>query len=127
LFKNWIKVVNNQTKADIDLFLLTSVLHSQFEAMYPFIDGNGRTRRILIVLFLVYKQILFYPSIFISDQILQIRIYYCLYLQESQIQKNYLDLAKYLTSMVSKKADNVINSILAILEMKREWSLKIKD
>ncbi len=59
------------TDGDIDPLIKAAIIHYQFEAIHPFVDGNGRTGRILIVLFLVKKGLLHYPTLFISGYILK--------------------------------------------------------
>jgi Fic family protein len=54
---------------DIDPLLKLPILHYQFEAIHPFLDGNGRTGRILVVLYLVLIKCLDYPMLFLSESI----------------------------------------------------------
>ncbi len=56
---------------DLDPLIKSAILHYQFEAIHPFGDGNGRTGRILMVLYLVQSQILTYPILYISGYINQ--------------------------------------------------------
>jgi Fic family protein len=50
----------------VDPLVQIAVAHYQFEAIHPFMDGNGRVGRILIPLFLYEKDITAYPNIYIS-------------------------------------------------------------
>lgn len=62
---------------DLDPLVKLAVMHYQFEAIHPFIDGNGRTGRIINILYLVEKGLLTSPILFLSRRILQTRsIYY---------------------------------------------------
>lgn len=61
------------TEDDIDPLIKASIIHYQFEAIHPFQDGNGRTGRILIVLYLVKNNLLHFPTLFISGYILKNR------------------------------------------------------
>ena len=54
-----------------------AALHCQFEAIHPFTDGNGRTGRILNLLFLVEQGLLAHPVLFLSRYILAHRTEYC--------------------------------------------------
>lgn len=58
---------------DIDPLIKAAILHYQFEAIHPFDDGNGRTGRILMVLFLLKKELLHFPTLYISGYILKNR------------------------------------------------------
>lgn len=55
---------------DLDPLIKMAVMHYQFEAIHPFDDGNGRTGRILNLLFLVEKGLLDIPVLFLSRYII---------------------------------------------------------
>lgn len=46
--------------------LKAGIIHGQFETIHPFLDGNGRTGRLLILLYLIDKKLLDYPVLFLS-------------------------------------------------------------
>ena len=50
-----------------DLLVQMAILHAEFEAVHPFLDGNGRLGRLLVPLFLVEKKMLSSPNFYISD------------------------------------------------------------
>lgn len=56
---------------DLDPLVKLAVMHYQFEAIHPFADGNGRTGRILNILFLVEQKLLDMPVLFLSRYILE--------------------------------------------------------
>lgn len=56
---------------DLDPLVKLAVMHYQFEAIHPFADGNGRTGRILNILFLVEKGLLDMPVLFLSRYIIE--------------------------------------------------------
>lgn len=64
-----LEVFMNDKSEDIDPLIKCAIAHYQFEAIHPFSDGNGRTGRILMVLYLVNSGILTYPTLFISGYI----------------------------------------------------------
>lgn len=66
---NWEKFLHEQT--DIDPLIRLAVAHYQFEAIHPFIDGNGRTGRILNILFLIHEGLLTLPILYLSRYIIQ--------------------------------------------------------
>lgn len=66
---NWAKFMNDAT--DIDPLVRLAVQHYQFEAIHPFLDGNGRTGRILNILFLVKHGLLDSPILYLSRFIIQ--------------------------------------------------------
>lgn len=52
---------------EIDPLIQSALLHCQFEMIHPFYDGNGRIGRLLIPLFLYYKEILPFPTFYMSS------------------------------------------------------------
>jgi Fic family protein len=74
LLGNWERFLHETT--DIDPLIRMAVGHYQFEAIHPFTDGNGRTGRILNLLFLVDQGLLDLPVLYLSRFILQRRADY---------------------------------------------------
>lgn len=68
LLANWEKFLHNNT--EIDPLIRMAVAHYQFEAIHPFIDGNGRTGRILNILFLIQDNLLTLPILYLSRYII---------------------------------------------------------
>lgn len=72
---NWEKFIHEATH--LDPLVRLAIQHYQFEAIHPFLDGNGRTGRILNVLFLIEHGLLRYPIVYLSREILTTReVYY---------------------------------------------------
>lgn len=71
LLANWERYVNEDS--DIDPLIRLAVQHYQFEAIHPFSDGNGRTGRILNLLFLTQAGLLDKPTLYLSRYILKTR------------------------------------------------------
>ncbi|MBE6514565.1 MAG: Fic family protein [Thermoplasmata archaeon] len=59
------------TDDDVDPLIKMAVIHYQFEAIHPFFDGNGRTGRILNIIYLQYSKLITDPLLFISDYIIE--------------------------------------------------------
>lgn len=71
---NWERFIHDAT--DIDPLIRMAVAHYQFEAIHPFLDGNGRTGRVLNLLLLVEQGLLDQPVLYLSRHILRHRIDY---------------------------------------------------
>lgn len=65
---NWERFIHEAD--DIDPLIRLAVMHYQFEAIHPFIDGNGRTGRVLNLLYLVDKGLLDIPVLYLSRYII---------------------------------------------------------
>jgi Fic family protein len=69
LLSNWERFIHADD--ELDPLIKMAVAHYQFEAIHPFTDGNGRTGRILNVLYLIDQQLLSLPILYLSRYILQ--------------------------------------------------------
>lgn len=57
----------NNTSINVPHLLRIGIAHYQFETIHPFLDGNGRTGRLLIVLYLIQNELLLHPTLYLSD------------------------------------------------------------
>jgi len=71
LMNNLDKFINDGSFADIDPLIKMAVIHHQFESIHPFYDGNGRTGRIINVLYLVKEKLIGTPVLYLSRYINQ--------------------------------------------------------
>ncbi|MEX0638919.1 MAG: Fic family protein [Balneolaceae bacterium] len=71
-----------QTEDGPDPLIKMAVIHYQFEAIHPFEDGNGRTGRILNILYLIRQQLLHQPVLYLSDYIISLKPDYYRLLRE---------------------------------------------
>lgn len=69
LLANWERFIHNEV--DIDPLIRMAVAHYQFEAIHPFSDGNGRTGRVINILFLIQQDLLQLPILYLSRHIIQ--------------------------------------------------------
>jgi Fic family protein len=68
LLANWERFLHNQT--ELDPLIRMAVGHYQFEAVHPFIDGNGRTGRVLNILYLIQEELLNLPILYLSRHLI---------------------------------------------------------
>ncbi|MAM56642.1 MAG: addiction module protein [Salinicola sp.] len=69
LLGNWEQFLH--VEDDLDPLVRMAIAHYQFEAIHPFLDGNGRTGRILNILFLIERNLLTLPSLYLSRYIVR--------------------------------------------------------
>jgi Fic family protein len=80
LLSNWERFLH--AKDDLDPLVKMAIGHYQFEAIHPFVDGNGRTGRVLNVLYLVGQDLLTLPILYLSRHIVHSKAdYYRLFLE----------------------------------------------
>jgi Fic family protein len=68
MLANWERFLHNQT--DLDPLIRMAVGHYQFEAIHPFTDGNGRTGRVLNILYLIQEELLNLPILYLSRHVI---------------------------------------------------------
>ena len=69
LMDNLEKYINDPTIQDVDPLIKMAVIHHQFESIHPFYDGNGRTGRIISILYMVTNDLLDLPILYLSRYI----------------------------------------------------------
>lgn len=79
LLGNWERFLHDAT--DLDPLVRMAILHYQFEAIHPFVDGNGRTGRILNILALVQDGLIDLPTLYLSRHIVRTKADYYRLLQ----------------------------------------------
>jgi len=82
LMTNLEQFINDDTISDFDPLVKMAIIHYQFESIHPFYDGNGRTGRIINVLYLVMKDLLNLPVLYLSQYIILNKGSYYKLLQE---------------------------------------------
>lgn len=69
LMQNLEQFINDMEMCDLDPLIKMAIIHHQFESIHPFYDGNGRTGRIINVLYLVMNDLLDLPILYLSRYI----------------------------------------------------------
>ncbi|MEW7281326.1 Fic family protein [Aquimarina sp. 2201CG1-2-11] len=82
LMQNLVAFINDDTLTDYDTIVKMAIVHFQFESIHPFYDGNGRTGRIINILYLVLEGLLDIPILYLSRYIIQHKSNYYQLLQE---------------------------------------------
>lgn len=90
--------------SDLDPLVQLAIQHYQFEAIHPFYDGNGRTGRILNILFLIEKELLSLPILYLSREILEGRDRYYELLQEVTGRNDWSSWIEYMLSAITLSA-----------------------
>ena len=104
----------NENDDVVDPLIKMALIHYQFESIHPFYDGNGRTGRILNVLYLVLNKLLDSPILYLSNYINKNKSeYYKLFADFSE-NNNYEDWIIYILKGVSETSKNTIELIKQI-------------
>ena len=104
----------NSTEDGLDPLVKLAVLHYQFEAIHPFRDGNGRTGRILLILFLLQQRLLEQPILFLSRYIIEHKTHYYRHLREVTENGAWEPWILYVLRAVESTAETTVLKIEAI-------------
>lgn len=130
---NLIKYIN--TKDEIDPLIKMAIIHYQFETIHPFTDGNGRTGRILNILYLILSNYLDFPCLYLSSYIVKNKNRYYELLQETRTTQNFEPFILYMLDGIETTANNTIKTIKSIKQamdgvkkrLRKECSFYSKD
>ncbi len=89
LMVNLEQFINVDALYDVDPLIKMAVIHHQFESIHPFYDGNGRTGRIINILYLVAKELLDIPVLYLSRYIIRNKADYYRLLQSKRDTDNW--------------------------------------
>lgn len=120
--KNFEDYFNNQNNFyDIDPLVRMAVMHYQFEAIHPFLDGNGRTGRIIMILYLVLTERLELPILFLSKYILENRDEYYRKLRGVTEGGQWGEWVTYILQGVDVQAQETKKNIIQIKSLIGEY------
>jgi Fic family protein len=119
--------INDDLLSDLDPLVKMSIIHHQFESIHPFYDGNGRTGRIINVLYLVNEKLLDLPILYLSRYINQNKgIYYSL-LQSVRTVRNWEDWILFILDGVEQTSLHTIGIIQGIKSLMLSQKQKIRE
>ncbi len=126
LMSNLEKFINDNDFSDLDSLIKMAVIHYQFESIHPFYDGNGRTGRIINILYLVQQGLLDIPILYLSRFITQNKADYYKVLQEVRTNNDWESLVLYLLKGVEVTAKQTITLITEIKALMQKHKVTIR-
>ena len=111
---------------DIDPLVCMALIHHQFETIHPFYDGNGRTGRIINILYLVLQGLLDSPILYLSRYINQTRPSYYAKLQSARDNDAWQDWILYILKGISLTAQHTILLVERIRDLLIEQKQMIR-
>jgi len=111
---------------DIDPLVNMAIIHYQFESIHPFYDGNGRTGRIINILYLILKGLLDIPILYMSSYIIQNKADYYRLLQEVRTKDSMEEWVLYMLDGVEQTSLATIELVNDIHALMNETSEQVK-
>ncbi len=106
---------------EFDPIVKMAIIHHQFESIHPFYDGNGRTGRIINVLYLVMNGLLDLPILYLSRYIIENKTKYYELLQEVRETKNWENWLLYIIDAVEHTSKQTVSLIKEIQSLMMEY------
>ncbi|HDR52633.1 MAG TPA: Fic family protein [Mariniphaga anaerophila] len=123
LVSNWEKYVNSNNEPDI--LVQVAIAHYQFEAIHPFLDGNGRIGRLLIPIILYEKGVLSYPILYLSEYFERNRVDYYSYLRKVDKENDWESWIKYFLKSIKEQSLDTKAKVEKMLEIYKSVKEKL--
>lgn len=126
LMHNLEQYINDPDMQDIDPLIKMAIIHHQFESIHPFYDGNGRTGRIISILYLVINDLLDLPILYLSRYITHNKGEYYRLIQAvrdagADNQKEWEQWVLFMLKGVEETAEETIRLIKGISKLMAEY------
>ena len=126
LMRDLERFINDADLYAVDPLIKMALIHHQFESIHPFYDGNGRTGRILNVLYLVKEGLLDIPVLYLSSHIVRTKANYYRLLQTVRMEDRWEDWVLYMLEVVEQTATQTIATIQAIKAALLDYKHRIR-
>lgn len=103
------------------------MIHSQFEAIHPFLDGNGRVGRLLIILFLIERKVLPSPLLYLSAFFETTRRDYYDRLQGVTERGEWIEWLHYFLNGIARQSEDALSRAERINRLLDIWHKAIAD
>ncbi len=127
LMTNLEKYINDSESRTIDPLIKMAIIHFQFESIHPFYDGNGRTGRIINILYLINEKLQNLPILYLSSYIIKHKTDYYTYLQKVREEDLWEDWILFMVKGIEETARETIELILKIKDLMFEYKHQLRD
>lgn len=127
LMSNLEKFINDNDFSNLDPLIKMVIIHYQFESIHPFYDGNGRTGRIINILYLVLQGLLDIPILYLSRYITQNKAEYYQVLQDVRTKEDWEQLVLYFLKGIEITAKETIDLITNISNLMQQYKTDIQE
>ena len=127
LMNNLEQFINDDTLSDADPLIKMAVIHHQFESIHPFYDGNGRTGRIINILYLVKLGLLDSPVLYLSRYINQNKSEYYRLLQTVRDQQEWEAWVLYILEGIEQTSRQTTHLIQGMRDLMQNYKHKMRE
>ena len=127
LMSNLEQFMNNDSLSNADHLIKMAIIHHQFESIHPFYDGNGRTGRIINILYLVKQGLLDTPILYLSRYINQNRNEYYRLLQAVRDTGSWEPWILYILEGIELTSRQIVSLILGMRDLMLHQKHKLRS
>lgn len=127
LMSNLEKYINDSEMQDCDPLIKMAMIHFQFESIHPFYDGNGRTGRIVNILYLILEGLQSLPILYLSNYIIKHKADYYRLLQKVRDENLWEEWLLFMIKGIEITARETIELIIKIKDLMLDFKHKLRD
>ncbi|PKP51401.1 MAG: addiction module protein [Bacteroidetes bacterium HGW-Bacteroidetes-12] len=127
LMANLEQYINDPEMQNCDPLIKMAIIHFQFESIHPFYDGNGRTGRIINILYLILEKRQTLPILYLSKYIIKHKADYYRFLQKIREDNLWEDWILFMLKGVEETAKETIELILKIKELMLDYKHRLRN
>jgi Fic family protein len=127
LMRNLEIFINDNDFSDLDPLVKMAIIHFQFESIHPFYDGNGRTGRIINILYLILQGLLELPILYLSRYVINNKQAYYQRLQAVRDNNDWENWILFMLDGVEQTALQTTELIINIKDLMQTYKLQIRQ
>jgi len=127
LMANLEQYINDSELQNIDPLIKMAIIHFQFESIHPFYDGNGRTGRIINILYLILEKLQSLPILYLSNYIIKHKSDYYKCLQQVRDNNLWEEWVLFIIKGVEETARETTGLILKIKDLMQASKNQLRD
>lgn len=127
LMDNLERYINDAQLDSSDPLVKMAIIHYQFESIHPFYDGNGRTGRIVNILYLILNELLDVPILYLSSYIIRTKTDYYRLLNEVRTEGAWQEWILYILDGVEQTAHESVILVEAIMQLMQKMKHSMRN
>lgn len=127
LMANLVEYINDAKASDCDPLVKMAIVHFQFESIHPFYDGNGRTGRIINILYMVIQELLDLPVLYLSSYIIRNKSDYYRLIQGVRDKEEWEPWLLFMLDGVEQTSRQSVTMIRSIRELMKDCKKRIRE
>lgn len=125
--ENLMRYINDPAISELDPLIKVGIIHFQFESIHPFYDGNGRTGRIINILYMVLEGLLELPILYLSHFIIRNKASYYSLLQGVRDEGGWEKWLLFILNGVEVTSKHTIETIIKIKSIMDDYKQRLRN